>query len=136
MYRYPPSGCSHDAQVMPAPDGSGRMSSGWPSARVETRASEVPIHAKSHGPVPVRPNSTTIWWIWSPTAMPSPIQYQCDGSVGVYGCCTVLNRSPDHTTYELLRNGTVVGRLPSGFTGPRKVSEKMNTSRPSASRVL
>jgi hypothetical protein len=40
---------------------------------------------------------------------------------------------PVRTTAELLMNGVVAGRLPSGLTGPRNVSEKMNSSRPPGS---
>ena len=43
---------------------------------------------------------------------------------------TVFSVPPRWMTNELLMNGVVVGRLPSGFTGPRNVSEKIHAVRP------
>ena len=78
-----------------------------------------------------------------PVTALAPIQYQLPAVAGVNRLAaasgvppvTVTSRAPRCTMTELLRNGAVSGRPPSGSTGPRNVSEKTHSSRPPGSRA-
>src|SRR4051794_22329414 len=131
MYVYAPTRCSHDAHWTPASDGTSTTSRSR-SVSGSKRARCVFCQAKSQGSGPVLPYCRPITSSESPVVVPAPSQCQLSGSLGgtnEVGAsdvppATVVSVPRCSTTNELLRNGTVVGRLRSSLTGPQNVSEK------------